>query len=116
LIARDPAAVVALDNPDGVARLLAALRQAGADEQVAALIARDPAAVVALDNPDGVARLLAALRKAGIEKQARTLLNRLPAEGWFGDFLEHANHRMRYRFGRESDGSPAAPWGWDDLD
>ena len=116
LIARDPAAVVALDNAQSVGWLLAALRQAGADEQVAALIARDPAAVVALDNPDGVARLLAALRKAGIEKQARTLLNRLPAEGWFGDFLEHANHRMRYRFGRESDGSPAAPWGWDDLD
>ena len=105
-----------LDNPYEVARLLNALRGADADEQVAALIARDPAAVVALDNPDGVARLLAALRKAGIEKQARTLLNRLPAEGWFGDFLEHANHRMRYRFGRESDGSPAAPWGWDDLD
>lgn len=37
------AAYAALDNPGAVARLLDALRAAGAGEQAAALLARDPA-------------------------------------------------------------------------
>ena len=37
LLARDPAAHAALDDPDGVARLLDRLREAGADEQAAVL-------------------------------------------------------------------------------
>ena len=44
LLARDPAAHVALDNPGGVAGLLDSLREAGADEQAAALAGRLPAA------------------------------------------------------------------------
>ena len=38
------AAHAALDDPGAVARLLDRLREAGADEQAAALLARDPAA------------------------------------------------------------------------
>ena len=39
-------------------RLLHSLRQAGADEQAAALLARDPAAHAPLDDPGAVASLL----------------------------------------------------------
>ena len=40
-------------------------REAGAQDQAAALLARDPAAHVALDDPEGVAWLLGSLREAG---------------------------------------------------
>ena len=40
LLARDPANLVAVDNPDGVAKLLGSLREAGAQEQVTALADR----------------------------------------------------------------------------
>ncbi|MEU6277637.1 hypothetical protein ABZ871_35330 [Streptomyces populi] len=73
------AAHVALDDPYAVARLLQALREAGADEQVTALLNRDPATHVPLDNPNAVAQLLQALRKAGADEQITTLLNRDPA-------------------------------------
>ncbi|MFE2823398.1 hypothetical protein ACFXGZ_09775, partial [Streptomyces sp. NPDC059271] len=62
-----------------VARLLEALREAGASEQVTALLARDPAAHAALDNPYAVARLLEALREAGASEQVTALLARDPA-------------------------------------
>jgi hypothetical protein len=65
LLARDPAATVALDSPDGVAILLDSLREAGAEQQVTKLLARDPAAIVALDNLGGVSRLVDRLREAG---------------------------------------------------
>jgi hypothetical protein len=48
-----------------------------------------------------------------MEEQAGTLADRLPAEGKFALFREQADHPMRYRFGREPDGSPAPSWGWD---
>jgi len=44
LLARDPAAHAALDNPGGVAVLLGGLREAGAEQQAAALAERLPAA------------------------------------------------------------------------
>ena len=56
------------------------------------------------------------LRDAGAEEQAAALIDRLPGEGLFGLFREQEDHGVRFRFGRELDGSPAAPWGWDDLD
>jgi hypothetical protein len=111
LLARDPANHVALYDVEAVARLVGVLREAGAEDQATVLASR-----AALDNPDALSRLLPALQKAGAEEQARTLIDRLPAEGRFALFREQADHRMRYRFGRESDGSPAASWGWDDLD
>ena len=115
LLARDPAACAALDNPGAVARLLDTLQAAGADEQAAALLARDPAAHAALDHPDGVARLLDSMRKAGADEQAAALASRLPAAGMFKLFLEQNGHADQFRFGREADGTPAAPWGWEDL-
>jgi hypothetical protein len=43
LLARDPAAHAALDDPDAVAYLLGALREAGAEGQVSTLVDRLPA-------------------------------------------------------------------------
>ena len=116
LLARDPAAHVAIDNPDAVARLLEALRKAGAEGQVAALLARDPAAHVAIDNSQAVTRLADVLQKVCAEERARSLIDRLPTEGRFADFCEQTHGQIRYRFGRELDGSPALSWYWDDLD
>ena len=87
----------------------------GAEQQAAALAER-AAAHAALDDPDGVASLLGRLREAGAEQQAAALLARLPAAGMFGLFLEQEGRPDQFRFGREPDGTPAAPWDWDDLD
>ena len=114
--ARDPAAHAALDDAAGVGLLLDSLQEAGAHEQAAALLARDPAARVTLDNPGGVARLLDSLQEAGAEQQAAALTGRLPPAGMFGLFLEQNGAAGQFRFGREADGTPAAPWGWEDLD
>ena len=122
LLERDPAAHVPLDDPYGVAILLDSLRAAGAREQAAALA--DRAAVhVPLDTPDGVrlivpgvAELLDSLRAAGAREQAAALVGRLPAAGLFGLFLKQHGHADQFRFGREADGGPSAPWGWEDLD
>jgi hypothetical protein len=63
-----------------------------------------------------VARLLGSLRAAGAYDQAAALTDRLPAAGMFGLFLKQQSHEDQFRFGLQADGSPAAPWGWDDLD
>ena len=39
-----------------------------------------------------------------------------PAAGMFGLFLKQNGLAEQFRFGREADGAPAAPWGWEDLD
>ena len=116
LLARDPAGHVALDYPYTVARLLGSLREAGAHEQAAALLARDPAGHVALDNQFYVAILLDSLRQAGAHEQAAALADRLPETGMFELFLEQTGPADQFCFGREADGTPAAPWGWEDLD
>jgi hypothetical protein len=90
--------------------------QAGAHEQAAALLARDPAAHATLDDPHGVPRLLDRLRQAGAHERAAALASRLPAAGMFRLFLEQQGSADKFRFGREADGTPAMPWGWEDLD
>ena len=116
LLARDPAAHVALDDPGGVGILLGKLRAAGAHQQAAALAAR-AAAYASLDKPaGGVIHLLDKLREASAHQQAAVLAGRLPAAGKFDLFLEQERRPDQFRFGREPDGTPAAPWDWDDLD
>jgi hypothetical protein len=63
-----------------------------------------------------VADLLDRLREAGAGEQAAALVSRLPAAGMFGLFLKQNGLAEQFRFGREADGAPAAPWGWEDLD
>ena len=60
--------------------------------------------------------LLDSLRRAGAHKQAGALTSRLSAVGMFGLFLEQKGPVDQFRFGREADGTSAAPWGWEDLD
>jgi uncharacterized protein YidB (DUF937 family) len=115
LIARDPAAHATLNDLDAIAILLDALRRAGAQEQARALAGR-VAAQAELEDPFAVALVLDLLREAGIEDRVRALVERLPAQGQFALFREQADSQMRFRFGRELDGSPALPWSWDDLD
>ena len=69
----------ALEDPYTTARLLDALRAAGAPDQVDALLARDPAAHAQLDDPSATARLLDALRAAGAADQVDALLAGEPA-------------------------------------
>ena len=115
LLARDPAAHVALNDPHDVAFLLGSLREASAHQQAAALADR-AAAHAALDHPGAVARLLDRLREAGAHQQAAALADRLPAVGLFWVFLEQSGLGDQFRFGRDADGTPATPWGWEDLD
>ena len=93
----------------------AACEEAGADEQAAVLLARDPAAHAALDDPGAVAFLLDSLRDTGAHDQAAALTDRLPAAGMFELFVRQQGHEDQFRFGRQADGSPAAPWSWEDL-
>jgi len=116
LLAGRAAAHAALGKPGAVAFVLDSLREAGADEQAAALLARDPAAHAALDDPGAVAFLLDSLRAVGADEQAAVLTSRLPTAGMFRLFLEQRGAPDQFRFGREADGTPAAPWGWEDLD
>jgi hypothetical protein len=56
------------------------------------------------------------LREAGAEQQATALADRMPGAGLFELFRDQEHRQDRFRFGREADGSPAEPWGWEDLD
>jgi hypothetical protein len=116
LLDRDPAACVSLNNPYAVAALLDCLRWVDAREQATTLLDRDPAAQVSLDDPAAVATLLVRLREAGAQAQVTTLADRLPGEGMFQLYLKQDIREDRFQFGRETDGSPAEPWGWEDLD
>ena len=66
--------------------------------------------------PEAVAGLLDSLREAGAHEQAAALTGRLPAAGMFGLYLEQEASADQFRYGREADGAPTAPWDWEDLD
>ena len=68
-----------LDHPGTVAWLLDHLREAGTQDQIAALLARDPAGHVPLGHARDVAPLLGWLREAGAQDQVTALLARDPA-------------------------------------
>jgi uncharacterized protein YidB (DUF937 family) len=127
LLARDPAAHVILDDPDSIASLLDSLRDAGAQDQVMTLADRAAKHVTFRnvsyhsvpfypDSGPGITGLLDSLREAGAQEQATELIDRFPGEGLFEWFQDQGNHLVLYRFGRNPDGSPAEPWGWEDLD
>jgi hypothetical protein len=88
-----------------VARLLGSLREAGAEQQAAALLRRDPAAHVPLDDLRAVAMLLGSLREAGAHEQAAALAGRLPGAGLFKLLSEQESGRDQFQFGRETDGT-----------
>ena len=92
------------------------MRASGTEEQVTVLLRRDPAAHATLSHPDAVIRLLESLRAVGAQEQVTELADRLPEAGLFELFRAQHDHQNRFRYGREADGSPAEPWGWEDLD
>jgi hypothetical protein len=114
VLAERAATGTSLDDPSNVARLLQALRRAGADNAAAKLLARNPAEHVPINNSDAVQSLLRVLRQERVEGQVATLTDRLSAAGLFR-LLSTAAPAGRFVFGREPDGSPAGPWGWDDI-
>ncbi|MGW2716547.1 hypothetical protein [Streptomyces sp. NPDC001492] len=73
------AAHAPLDDAYAVARLLEALKHAGAQDQVGTLLARDPATHVSLNNASAVARLLGRLWHAGAQEQLNSLATRAAA-------------------------------------
>ena len=114
--ARDLAGQVAAEDAWGMALVLKMLAEDGAVGEIAELLARRPAVHADLGDPQAAAGLLAVLRALGEHEQVQTLVDRLPAEGHCALFLDQGDNRTRYRFGRDPDGSPAAPWTWEDLD
>ena len=124
------AAHLSLNDPRAVAFLLGRLHALGARQQVTTLLHRDPAAHVSLDRPDKmnrmanlmggvpdpVGQLLGSLRALGAQQQVTALADRLPGAGMFELFLEQDGYRDQFQFGRKADGSPSAPWSWDELD
>ncbi|WP_242890940.1 hypothetical protein [Actinomadura litoris] len=67
------------------------------------------------DVSSGVKQLVRRLAKVGANDQAAALLQRLPAAGRFHTWKDLIVNPERFRFGREHDGTPAAPWDWNDL-
>jgi hypothetical protein len=115
LINRDFVGGVSLNYADALAELLKELHTVGADNQVAALANR-AVTETAFTNPREAETLLQALRSVDARPQAGLYAERLPAQGHFAIFLQHDHHpEKRLRFGREPDGRPAPPWGWDDI-
>jgi uncharacterized protein YidB (DUF937 family) len=114
LLRRNPAAHISLNKPYALAQLLGGLQRLGADQQVTALAER--AVHIPLADQNAVTRLLDRLRAAGAEDQATALERRLPGEGMFELFLKQQSRQDPFRFGRQADGSPAEPWGWEDLE
>jgi len=113
LLARDPASHVLLDDSRKVADLLRALSAAGAEAQVSSLAARAATDTVfwTLWTPGGLPK---AMREMGAGAQADLFERRILDEGELQDHF-NGDVMTRYRFGREPAGTPAKPWGRDDL-
>ena len=95
--------------------MLEALKKSDADRQITMLLSRNPAASVHLYNSNAAEVLLKALYAVGAYEQAEVFIERLPGEGMFSLVCMQEGYRERFWYGREVDGRPAKPWGWDDL-
>jgi hypothetical protein len=132
LLARDPATHVELASAYGAVDLLRALTELADTDQLTRFAER--VVHMPLEDSRQAAALQKALNEVGTEDQVRLLAGRatalrearaddqaarpgehLPAQGAFYAFMKIGDHQTRFRFGREPDGTPATPWGWDDL-
>ena len=92
-----------------------ALRRAGAQEQAAALAER-AAAHVSARKPACRGQPAGQPAEGGRAGTGRRASGSAAGAGMFELFREQEDRQDRFRFGREADGSPAGPWGWEDLD
>ncbi len=114
LLTRDPAANAVLDDLSAVGDLLRSLQKTGSVDQVSTLTSRIVTEAV-LGDFWGARELLGTLRETEEEDQAEVIVSRLPSAGLFHLFLEQQGDPIMSRFGREPDGNPAKPWGWENL-
>jgi tetratricopeptide (TPR) repeat protein len=119
LLARDPALNAHFTDYESlglnVSELVKALIRAGSRDQAATLADRAAKRAPIRGFEHSMKQALATLRGAGLDKQSTIIANRLPAEGFFDVFRSEGRNWSLYKFGREIDGTPAAPWGWEDL-
>ncbi|MFJ3924262.1 hypothetical protein [Streptomyces sp. NPDC090022] len=101
-------------EPD-VAGLLLLLREVGHDDLAERLIDKASRSdVLARCGPDSVDRLLRSLREAGESAAADRVARAAPAPAPEHQDADPPHRRSPY--GLETDGSPARPWTWQDLD
>jgi hypothetical protein len=105
-----------VDQPSALARQIRSLRENEAHKQIEELLAPGLAERVDLADRIGLAELLRELKSAKAAELAADVAVHAANAGLFDVFVEFLPAgRRRFRFGREPDGSPSAPWGWDDL-
>lgn len=113
-LAETAATRIHLDYPSDVGHLLNSLDEAVPQDQVAALAERAVRHIpVDPESPQAFSSMLDSLRRIGAHEQITVLLERLPSAGLASQFADQGKD---FTFGREPDGSPAAPWAWEDLD
>lgn len=99
---------------DEVVELLHTLHEIEAFDEVRAL-AKWAATDISLDDLDAAAQLVRTAHDMGAGEEVAGLTERLPAAGMFATYVYGADRRVQFRFGRNHDGTPSIPWGWDDL-
>jgi hypothetical protein len=124
------AALVPLADRDGLVALLRVLRSMNAAEAIAVLMARNPVAHVDLAEDESlseamrdeypvekdIANLRHEFQQVGAEAAASALVTRCADAGMFCWFRDTGWAEIRCcPSGREPDGSPSSPWGWEDL-
>jgi hypothetical protein len=95
-------------------RLFDALHNTGARDQIMMLssrVAADPGLV----DRDDVETLIDKMRQFGAPEHAAELIDHLPGLGHFALFTARHDSKARFRFGREPDGRPSEPWGWEGV-
>ncbi|MGW1743477.1 hypothetical protein ACWCPQ_32270 [Nocardia sp. NPDC001965] len=103
-----------LDYPKGVAKLLVALWNLELTEHATRIVNRATTEIE--ESTESAVTLLRSLQNLGLVEQAATLVHRLPGAAMFSQFLDCIDDPEIFRFGRDSDGRPADPWSWSDLD
>jgi hypothetical protein len=99
-----------------VSELIKEMHECGATRRHLVTLADRIAAHADVSGFHGAGTLPGELKRDGFCSQADELISRLPAAGHFHSFIRWSPVRERFCFGRETDGSPAAPWRWNDVE
>jgi transcriptional regulator with XRE-family HTH domain len=104
-----------IDDQWTVSRALHFMKTAGANEAAVALAKR----VLASGDRESELRkdhFWESRELEIVDRPPEPASEALPTLGRFRDFQALNGNAARYRFGREPDGTPAEPWGWEHLD